>query len=144
MIISFTVVAVAAGDDQQRNVELPAPEGREAAKRGKGVGHGNQVSRERCCAIRRDQRRHGTLRERGGDEVVTVEALAFQRDEEIARFERAAVGDDAPERDVVADQLSIHGSRGGFGIHHAALHADNAAADSTASEKGIRTPWDSW
>ena len=51
----------------------------------------------------------------------------------VAGFERAAVRHDPPERDVLADQLPIHSPCGGCRIHHAVVHADNAAAAKACS-----------
>ena len=133
-------LAVAAHDDRQRDVELRPPEACETSEREQRIRDGDQVALHRRCAIGGDQSRGGALRQRRGNELVTVEMLALQRDEQIAGFKRAAVGDDAPERDVLADQLSIHSPRGRFRIHHAAVHAAKATAATAMSENGVRTP----
>ena len=96
-------LAVAAGDADQRNVELPSPLARECRQRAERIG----------CHDLRDLRSERALDDRGGrtalrgrcDEVVAVEARTAQRDEQRAGLQRARIGGDAAERAVVADDL---------------------------------------
>ena len=95
-------------------------------------------------AVVGDHRGRGALRQRGGNEVVAVEALARERHEEIAREELAAVGRHAREAHVGADGAAVDDARGGRGVHHAALQVASAASASCASENGVRLPCNSW
>ena len=113
-------------------------------ERGHRIGHGDQVPGKGARAIGGDQRRDGAALERCGDEIMAVEALAFERHEQIPGRKRAGVGGHALETHVAADDASVHGPGGGRRIHHAPLHAASTASTTRASEKWWRTPFFSW
>src|SRR5699024_590212 len=90
------------------------------------------------------ERRRRTLCKRLRDERVPVEALAFERDEEIAGVERTRVRDDARERRGRTEDASVHGRGSGRRVHHATSTACSASRAAARSEKGRRTPAVSW
>ena len=69
---------------------------------------------------------------RNADEIVAVEALALERDEEIARRERARVGRHAREAHVLADEAAVHRAGGRRRIHHALPQSEPSAAAATS------------
>ena len=69
---------------------------------------------------------------RDADEIVAVEALALERDEEIARRERARVGRHAREAHVLADEAAVHRAGGRRRVHHALPQAMPSAAVATS------------
>ena len=109
------------------------------------VRHRDQVARERAGAVRGDQRGGGAALERGADEVVPVEALALERDEQIARRERARVGGHAREAHVRAQRCGRATARAAVAVSimRRSTRA-SAAAAASASENGVRTPSRSW
>ena len=77
------------------------------------------------------------------EELVAVEALAAQRDEEIAFLDAAAIGRHAGEKRVAPAGAPAQ-RRGGLGeAHHPVLRASAARACSS-SEKCSRRPAISW
>ena len=93
------------------------------------------------------QRRDRAARLRPGEEVVRIEALALQRDEQVARLQRAGVAVDPLDRERrIADEASRRQQRVGLGQghHHAAPRSRNAAPASSMSEYAMRTPPMSW
>ncbi len=82
---------------------------------------------------------------RGGrHEVVAVEVLALQRDEEIARAQRAAVRRHPLEAHVAADEAAFQDAGSSCRIHHALPHIASAVAATAASANGVRTRSRSW
>ena len=89
-IISLTVVLPLLPDDErERQVEARAPAGREAPERRERVVDRDDRTAP-AVAIRAHHRGGRALREGAVDEVVAVEALAGERDEEVARRRRGA------------------------------------------------------
>ena len=134
-------LAVAADDGDDRKREPRAPVRRQHAEGAQRIRHGDEIARERIRPVERDERGDGALLPRGVDEIVPVEALALERDEEIARRERARVGGDPREAHVRAQQAAFHRARGRRRVHHCAAPClRSAAAAASTSENGVRTP----
>jgi hypothetical protein len=108
------------------------------------IASGMSKRERQSDAIVGHQRGGRALRQRGRHEVVPVEALAAQRDEEIAGTQAAAVGGHAQEARVGSDGAAGHDAGGGHGVHHAALQSASAACASRASSNGVRAPLRSW
>ena len=138
-------LAVAADDDDDRKREARAPVRRERAERGERIRHGDEIARQRVRRGRAATSAAAAPRSlRGADEVVAVEALALERDEEIARRERARVGGDAREAHVRRRACGRRPrARRSPCPSCAALHrcASASAAATAASENGGRTPF---
>ena len=148
-------LAVAAREADDRQREGRAPAGGEAAECHAGVGDYDLAQRARRRA--RDQgcgrpKLHRTL-----DERMAIEALALQRHEEVARRDVAAVGGHARDLHVRATHLARHEPGGLAQVHHRvgghgesgahacpAVHCESAAAATSRSLKGWRTPAISW
>ena len=92
------------------------------------VDHG----RDRTCAL--------CLIEKG----MAVEALAAQRDKQLARLHRPRIGRDAFENGVAAARLPFHHGRGVLHAHHRFPRIATAARTAAASENGSRLPAISW
>ncbi len=141
-------LAIAAGDGQQRQVQVAPPGRGELLQRGQRVDD-LQARQPGLGQPARGQRGDRAGGARGGQEVVTVVALAGQRDEQVARAQRAAVAVHAVERGrTVADQggcrqqrLRLRQGHHRGGAHAAApARAASARAASARSLKGRRTP----
>ena len=111
------------------------------AERTQRVRHGDEVARQLAGPVGSDERGDRALVARGADEIVPVEALALERDEEVARRERARVGGHAREEHVRAHETAVHRARGARRVHHAPPALASAAAATSASENGVRTPF---
>ena len=102
---------------------------------------GNLIAVDAGGAAILDERGGCTISQRLRDKVVAVEALTFQRDEQIAGGEGARIGRDAGEVNCRADDGSTDRACGHRRIHHAPLLRASASATWRASEKGIRLPF---
>ena len=111
-------LAVTPGDDGDRDREASAPERRQRGERLQRIVDGNEVSFERRRAASLDERRGGTACKRLLDEIMSVEALTFQRDEQIAGREAAGIGRDAGETHGGADHGATDRSCGHRRVHH--------------------------
>jgi hypothetical protein len=137
-------LAVGARHRDQRHAELATPVGGEPPERGRGVvdRHQRQPGR-RGCGGALDQRRHGAAARGLVQEMVAVEALAAQRDEQVAAARAAAVAAHGLERDVGAAQLAA-GRRRRFGKPHHGARSRSSRRASAASLNGRRRPPASW
>ncbi len=133
-------LAVAADNDRKREREACAPRRGQPAERRKRVVDDDQVALQRRRARIGYERTGRTAFDRLGDVVVSVEALAGQRDEQIARLERAAVTGHPREHDVLPADLALHVARGRREIHHSVPHWASADSASAASENGCFSP----
>jgi len=161
-------LAVAAGDGNDGQVLLLAPGLRQQPQRRLRVGH-QQPVQARLGQSALGQGRGGAAGLGLGQEVVGIEALAAQRDEQVARAQRAGVGVHAQQRRRrVADQRGRrqqrrqqlegaaqrheghrrHARRGGGGgrggVAHSPALSINAARAACTSENARRSPWISW
>ena len=131
--------------------------GGEESQGGARVLH-DDVRRGRCAAhgVRGD-RRDRAAAECFLDVFVAVETLARERHEQVARVHRAAIGGDAGEREVRAEEPSPDRAGGFLEIHHRRLrqvrlavhfappsHSASAARAISPSLNGWRTPAISW
>ena len=147
-IISLTVVLpLLPTTTATGNVEARAPVRGQRAERGQRVVDGDQVAgktrrRGRARPAPRPRRRRSAC----GDEIVAVEALALQRDEQVAGHERCACRwSRAKSHRCAPMRLSGHRAGGGRRIHHARLRRASAApATPTIGERQALTPFTSW
>jgi hypothetical protein len=89
------------------------------------------------------QRRHRAARLGLGQHVMAIEALALERDEQVARLQRARVAVHACDgQRTVADERRVgeHRVRLGQRHHRAPPRSISPCVASTTSEKGWRTP----
>ncbi len=139
-------LAVAADDRDDRQREAPAPERGQAAQRLQRIVDCEQAFPRRRRrgeprrVIGRDDGRGGAAFERLRDEFVPIEALALERDEELARTNDARIGADAVEPGVAPFEPRGYRLRRGRCIHHLPLHASSARAACSASLNGSRAP----
>jgi hypothetical protein len=127
-------LAVAAGDTDDRKLEVVAPGGGRGGQRVLRILHENL--RQRPVYQRVDDGAGRAGRFRRVDEVVRVEARAAQRDEELAGREGARVGRDAGELPVSPDELAAAGARE---CCQAPLHAPLLPAVSRRAPSAART-----
>ena len=134
-------LAVAAGDGDHRNGEAPAPGGSQPAQCQAGIVDTDGGGHIGCLGLV-EHRADRTLPQRLGGEPAAVELFAAQRDEEIARPDRPAIGGDAQHLGILTRKRYVqHG--GGFGkTHH--VHASSAFFATATSENGRRSPATSW
>ncbi len=137
-------LAVAAHHDDHRQVEAATPVRSELAQRGERVVDGDERAARAVAAAGVDERGSRARGEGVGDEVVTVEAFALERDEQIARLDRTAVRGHARERGIGTDEAPAQHRSGDDGLHHAAPRAASAPCAASPSENGVRTPFRSW
>ena len=112
-------LAVAAGDADDDAGERTAPGIRECGQAGQRVG--DDDLRQRAIDRTTDDRAGGAELRGIGDEVVTVEAFARERDEQRARLQGTRVADDARKRRIGAMQDAA--AHLGEGCEVAADHA---------------------
>ena len=136
-------LAVAADDGDDRKRKPRAPVRRQLAERAQRVRHGDEIARESIRPVEGDERGDRALVARGVDEIVSVEALALERDEEVARRERARVGGDPREAHIRAQRRPSTARAAARRVHHVAspASAPAAAAAVSTSENGVRTPF---
>ena len=146
-------LAVRAGDGNERRREARAPVAREIAEAAARVVDHQCRQRVLAAILAVDHRRRGLRRRHCLQKIVAVEALAAQRDEEIARLDRAAVGRHAGEQRVGPAAAGAERGRGLGQPHHPFLLAfalsasslfDNALRACSSSEKCVRRPAISW
>ncbi len=135
-------LAVRPGHGDERGSEARAPVARQVAERAPRVA--DHQRRQRIFAA------VGAVDHGGGgfgrdalQELMPVEALAAQRDEQIALADRAAVGGNAAERDVTPAHAAAERGCRFAERHHAGLRASAFFACS-ASENSLRRPRTSW
>ena len=92
------------------------------------------------CVIGRDDGGGGAARKRLRDKFVSVEALAFDRDKELARTDDARIDADAVEPGIAPFEPRGYRLRHGRGIDHLPLHDTSARAACSASLNGSRAP----
>ncbi len=102
-------LAVAAGDADERDRDVSAPLVRGLLQRLLRVRHDDLRDARRLLRI--DDRASSAGLHRSLDERVAVEVRAVQRDEQLARAERARVGGHAGVRAVGSDELAAAGLR---------------------------------
>ena len=90
--------------------------------------------------IGRDDGGGGAALERLRDKFVSVEALAFDRDKELARTNDARIDADAVEPGIAPFEPRGYRLRRGRCIHHLPLHDISARAACSASLNGCRAP----
>ncbi len=112
-------LAVASDDDDDGKHEPGPPMRGQRTQRSERVRHRNEVAGERSDPILGHERGGRSVLERCLHEIVSVEAFAFDRDEEVARNERARVGRHARKAHVPTQHPAVHGARGGRRVHHA-------------------------
>ncbi len=133
-------LAIAAGDADQRQIELAPPVTGQAAQRQAGVGHAQQ--RQAPPVIGGpgviDHGGGGAMGQHVAHVVVTIEAFSVQRDEQFADGDRARVGRDADERVALRAGGAAGGLRGFEEIHHDNI--SRACRTCSRSENGRRRP----
>jgi hypothetical protein len=139
-------LAIAAGQCHKRYVEFASPVRCQRAQREPGV-----FCDEQGKPVRSPVPGPRSLNERARrpffrgqrEEIVAVEALAFEGDEQSARRQRPGIGADRVERPVFALELGRDRARG-FGEAHEAHRCASASSATCASENACRTPRISW
>jgi len=91
----------------------------EVAERHERIGDGDSIAGQRVSLVGGDDRGDGAPLARKADEVVTVEALALERDEEVALAKHARVGRNTAEAHVLAEHAAFHRAGGRRDVHHA-------------------------
>ncbi len=140
-------LAVAADDRDDRQRKAPAPECGQAPQRLHRI-----VDREQAfpaADARRGEPRSvigghdsggSAALERLRDEFMSVEALALDRDKELARTNDARIDADAVEPGIAPFEPRGNRLRCGCCIHHLPLHDMSARAACSASLNGSRAP----
>ncbi len=150
-------LAVAAGERHQRQREARPPVRGEPPERKARIRDHHLRKRGLARQLARHERGGGAAARRFGDEVVGVEALAPDRDEEIAYLDRAAVARHARETSRRPVHATAQRTRGVLEAHHESLrdvhagvhaaplpHSASAACATSRSLNGKRTPAISW
>src|SRR5205807_7937234 len=105
-----------------------------------GVGHRDRRKRRFAAVGAIDERAGGSGALRMVQESMAVEALAAQRDEQLAALQAARVGRYAAERGAAATcSAAQHGGRFSE-AHHPVPRRASAARATAASENGTRLP----
>src|SRR5437868_5024866 len=113
---------------------------RQLSERALRIGDDDDRQRKGPAVVAIDHRRASAARRSGSEELVTVEALAAQRDEKFAARDRAAIARDAGKAHVRAARASRKCACRLGDAHHQPVLRASAARATAWSENGSRLP----
>ena len=130
------------GDERGTEAQPPVPRQR-AERKPRIVDHGDR-QRKLAAVVALDERRCGLRRGRFCKKLVSVEALAAQRDKKLVGAQRARIRRHAAEARIGPAHAAAEHRRRFRELHHARLLRASASRATAASENARRSPAISW